>query len=339
MDVENTGVDVKNVDTKNVNTEIVHLEPVITENSMNVAEIVHENGDNDLEEGEIDDDDSNGVKDEFKKETSDVKLNSDVSHSIKPLHEIDQELDCPREDCKGNIGITKEFVEPVTETVPVPVVVFPMDAPAIVPESEKLSSPSNEPNSCTASMVKIENEHLIQPSNGIDRKSEHFEVKPDKIEDARPKAVRIDIKPVPKEENNIPETIPNGVNDLPEATNHTTESDDISKTMLEPEKEPPIENEVSAQETLANINEHVNVSEHESSKQSTESAQDKSLQLLDNVLNTSGSKSVKNISTSSKDYLIVENDNNETTIYITRKKKKKKEKKEKKEKREKKGKK
>lgn len=45
-----------------------------------------------------------------------------------------------------------------------------------------------------------------------------------------------------------------------------------------------------------------------------------------NTLNTSGNKSVKNISTSSKDYLIVENENNETTIYITRKKKKKKKK-------------
>lgn len=48
--------------------------------------------------------------------------------------------------------------------------------------------------------------------------------------------------------------------------------------------------------------------------------------LPEGVLNTSGYKSVKNISTSSKDYLIVENENNETTIYVTRKKKKKKKK-------------
>lgn len=56
------------------------------------------------------------------------------------------------------------------------------------------------------------------------------------------------------------------------------------------------------------------------------------------LLNTSGSKSIKNISTSSKDYLIVEDENDETTIYITRKKKvkkkgKKKEKQKEKEKR------
>lgn len=46
--------------------------------------------------------------------------------------------------------------------------------------------------------------------------------------------------------------------------------------------------------------------------------------LFDEILNTSGNKSVKNISTSSKDYLIVEDENDETTIYVTRKKKKKK---------------
>lgn len=45
---------------------------------------------------------------------------------------------------------------------------------------------------------------------------------------------------------------------------------------------------------------------------------------LDNsMLNNVSNKSVKNISTSSKDYLIVD-ENNETTIYVTRKKKKKK---------------
>lgn len=51
-----------------------------------------------------------------------------------------------------------------------------------------------------------------------------------------------------------------------------------------------------------------------------------SINELNDVLNTSNNKSIKNISTSLKDYLIVENENNETTIYVTRKKKKKKDK-------------
>lgn len=54
---------------------------------------------------------------------------------------------------------------------------------------------------------------------------------------------------------------------------------------------------------------------------------DKSMEIPETqlkLLNTSGSKSVKNISTSSKDYLIVEDENDETTIYITRKKRVKK---------------
>lgn len=86
------------------------------------------------------------------------------------------------------------------------------------------------------------------------------------------------------------------------------------------EPQPTFENILQPIESIPHIND--GISSSQTNNTMAEPMDDGS----NGMHNTSGSKSV-NISTSSKDYLIIENDNNEQIIYVTRKKKKKKKKK------------
>lgn len=114
-----------------------------------------------------------------------------------------------------------------------------------------------------------------------------------------------------KSENDVPNIQDVKTEDLKQ------ENETVTNLIKSDESSPTTINDTPSQNTSMDLtNEH-----DESNKTSTANS------LLEGVLNTSGNKSVKNISTSSKDYLIVENENNETTIYVTRKKKKKKKKK------------
>lgn len=88
------------------------------------------------------------------------------------------------------------------------------------------------------------------------------------------------------------------------------------KAEIEPQ--PKLENDLQHNESIPQVNDGMNSSDTHCMIESFDDGSPC-------MHNTSGSKSV-NISTSCKNYLIVENENNEQVIYVTRKKKKKKKK-------------
>lgn len=244
MDIENENVDVKHENGK--------LECV---DDKTASEAVNENDHNDLEEGEIDDDDKDGVKKHFITDSNDSTSNRRSSDS-----------ECqPRENSTDNLEMKKG----VPGELAVEMEVLRVDS-----DIDIKTETSGELNLSSAPMANVENKHLLPPNGDIDQKDTDAP-----MENATSFKEKM-------HESGIEQAIPNVVIDSTGETN-------------------PF-------------------------KGDTKPIQEKSSELLDKVLNSSGNKSVKNISTSSKDYLIVENDNNETTIYITRKKKKKKDKKEKK---------
>lgn len=121
----------------------------------------------------------------------------------------------------------------------------------------------------------------------------------------------------------VPESPLENIERITETIEKTTEPEKSTTTiesvpMNEHDGNNQTANSVEHKSETAIVNEN-NIA----TREQIEKNADESTQSLNDALNTSGSKLVKNISTSTKNYLIVEDENNETTIYITRKSKKK----------------
>ncbi|XP_031627408.1 arginine/serine-rich coiled-coil protein 2 [Contarinia nasturtii] len=218
-------------------------------------------------------------------------------------------------------------------------------------ENKSISSTDLNSESQMETMLEenIKNDDPPQSSHEIDTNS--ATVKTESIDVV--KNTKVEIEPIRKTEdiemkgldNTEPKRIENPLvheNDLIDKTPPNQErNDENSVPNLQDIRIEGVKNVTNCDEALAVNNENTatlnsppsknitKLNEHdENTKQSETNSNGQSFTdaMYHELLNTSGNKSVKNISTSSKDYLIVENENNETDIYVTRKKKKKKKK-------------
>lgn len=279
------------------------------------------NGDNALEEGEIDDDcdDANdNNQEEIKQEFDKPKISATESEIVKQIECVSigksTKIDKIKNRSSCTVHLPLEFTavkKSETGNLLVPTDrTSKMELDSEVGENDRIDEQSKETAIDSNSVPKSvdQTEAVGMPSHeneSIEKFELEKECSNDQTNEQQPQSVQNSADVTKSEE--MPLNIDKTENSIEQEEIKCVNSGTPSPALLENSS---------------------NLTEREQSKSISELAENLSFDgLMNGVLNTSGNKSVKNISTSSKNYLIVEDENNETTIYVTRKKKKKKKKK------------
>lgn len=317
----------------------IKLENVSLEHPVHI-DLLSGNGYGDLEEGEIDENDK---QIEPKYDPVDMKLHES---SVTALKEYQSNLEVKSDVCadQKNESVQLQAAAECKASTDHKVS-DKFGAPAVQPD---------DPHVYMASVKKEANGHLPLSSNGFDHqvKSIKGDGNTCKTEEVNNKNEGANLHEATIESHaslikgdaTVDQLKPK--NDLTEGVNPSPQNIVASESPFE-SIEKTTQNTENIEKTAkleksAIVNQSASVNEHDGSKQSANSIEhksprelaivneskeieknaDESTHSLNDVLNTSGNK-VKNISTSTTNYLIVEDENNETTIYITRKSKKK----------------
>ncbi|XP_055311070.1 TRAF3-interacting protein 1-like [Sitodiplosis mosellana] len=311
------------------------------------------NGDNGLEEGEIDEYDAQH-DDEMKSHNEEVSQNMAESQILPTLH---------------NVKPKPEVVKPKME----------INSPKKILKNDDPSEKIDEMNNKGSLPIRVDNQHVLESKPEPQPKPEIVEVHPDLEDKVEKKSKCQPAQSLDGNDNkshqhtNVEDETLNGNDggmegiemmsnvqserDMPPEKTENMEVDapvemknnenhvlniqasrieepkpeiDTVKNLIKSDEPSPTAINVtdvpSLNETTPSSNNSISLTNEHGESKRTATANGLSEGIYNSVLNTSGNKSVKNISTSTKDYLIVENENNETTIYVTRKKKKKKKK-------------
>lgn len=277
-----------------------------------------------LEEGEIDDDSNDICNDD----EHDFKPNEPETNDSKVLPAVDESLDANEHNVEKvgdiEIGATELYVPKldVVHTMLADEVQVTCTAPIEVNEinclqhqekqqpneqhKEEEEEEQHQLSNGSTHNVSDKNENEIKHVNGIALETQCLDNDNDDGDDV------IKVDPSISINAESIETV-NTQNDLEGHVESNPMVDKSPEVDIEPQ--PNLEPKPQSIECIPQIIESNNLSESQNIMQPFD---DDTIDMH----NTSGGKSV-NISTSSKDYLIFENENNEQVIYITRKKKKK----------------
>lgn len=290
-----------------------------------------------LEEGEIDEDSKSSPTEDFAEEQklilqlkpeNDTNNKSDVM-VIKTQHESEKVVENNNKtslNSKDEMNLKPKIASGKSDE--------PINSPLDEIDAKPAIITAVEPENTVATEIKTEDIEPIQKTEDVEMTAiDNTELKPIEniVMHEKDSIIEMPKNAEKNDENSVPNLQNIQVENIKTANLQDVKSEN-DQNISKPDEVHPINDEnppILISPTANNntkLNEHDNTKQSKHTKQTESNLNGHSFTDIQELLNTSGNKSVKNISTSSKDYVIVENENNETDIYVTRKKKKKKKK-------------